>query len=140
MNENSLVEIEKILLLQFQEKQQVFAKVASEEDRLRSCLAKLDTQEKDAEQSNQHHHKAIGADIEWNAWLNRKRTSLNIDLAKVLAQKERLLESVRKSYGKVLVSQQLLVKENIVSNKLRQKYVLEAAVEAHFHLKTGQHG
>jgi hypothetical protein len=44
--------------------------------------------------------RAIGADILWNRWLDQTQTTLNMSLARVLAQKEGLLRKVRRAVGR----------------------------------------
>lgn len=133
MKKNAMFEMEKILDLKFQRKQQVFSKVLAQEAKLRAQIGQLNEQEQDAEQSNQQHIKAIGADVIWKAWLERTKTALNMELAQVLAQKERLLVSVRKDYGKLLVSRQLLRKQGAEIAHERQKKSLNTSIESHFH-------
>ncbi|MEP1610553.1 MAG: hypothetical protein ABJL72_01390 [Roseobacter sp.] len=130
-----LDELEKVLTLRFQKKQQVFAKIVNEEGRLRSQLSKLEEQERASDSTSNHNQKAIGADVIWKAWLSRSRASINLELAQVLAQKESLLSSVRKEYGKLLVSQ--LLYQNHKSDVVikRQKAAMGIFIESHIRQK-----
>ena len=44
--------------------------------------------------------RAIGADILWNRWLDQTQVTLNMSLARVLAQKEGLSQKVRRDVGR----------------------------------------
>lgn len=125
-------DMEKILSLRFQKRQQVFSKVVAEEAKLRAKLAKLAEQERSSDASSEQHIKAIGADVVWKAWLERTRTSLNMELAHVLAQKESLLAAVRKEYGKLLVVRRLRDDHLCAARKQQQSRALNKSIESHF--------
>lgn len=44
--------------------------------------------------------REIGADILWQRWITRKREALTLQLAQLLADKERMLQAVRHAFGK----------------------------------------
>lgn len=82
-----------------------FAKVQpilEEEGRIRTALRHLDEQRQQGhdELSADSTMQRMGADILWQTWAARTRTSLNIELAQVLARKETVLDQVRKAFGK----------------------------------------
>ena len=131
MKTAQLIEIETLLSLKFRNRQQVYARIVAEESRLRLQLAKLDGQVREAEAESTQNLRAIGADVIWKRWVERAKTSLNLELAQVLAQKERLKASVRKEYGKVLVSQRLLEERREEDRRHAADRALDAAIEAH---------
>ncbi|MDQ2093984.1 hypothetical protein [Rhodalgimonas zhirmunskyi] len=55
----------------------------------------------------------IGGDILWRGWVGRKRAQLNIRLATTRAQKEQALSSLKKSFGKMKVVEDLCDRERI---------------------------
>lgn len=112
-------------------RQQDFAKLVAEENRLRAELARLDQMQRDAQPDglSQIHLQAIGADLIWQSWLNRSRVSINMALAQVLSQKERHLHDVRQAYGKVLVVEQLLKKAALVAQRKRTHAALDQTIE-----------
>ncbi len=129
MKSNELNSIETLLEIKFQERQRVFAKFASVEAKLRDDLAKLDRMAKASEESGHTQMKAIGADVVWQAWLGRTRTSLNIELAQALAQKEAMKGRVKKDYGKLLACRGLLGKARKQANKAAQTKRLSQTME-----------
>lgn len=132
MSEKKIAQMEQILALKFQQRQQIFSKVRAEENRLRAQMVKLVAQEQEAETINDDRIKAIGADVIWKAWVGRAKTTLNMELAQVLAQKERLLVSVRRDYGKLLVSQKLLRDQKMAAVEARRKVSLNTSINSHF--------
>lgn len=94
--------------IKYRQEQESFERLKAEEDRLRAGLRKLDIQMLESRSSGDAQQRAIGADVQWQAWIGRKKRELNMRLAQVLAIKERHIAQVRKAYGKVLVSTELL--------------------------------
>lgn len=90
--------------IKYQARQQRLQKLVQEENAIRSDLAKLGQQAKEADRTADKTMKAIGADVIWQAWLGKSKTALNMRLALILAEKEQHLGQVRRAYGKVLVS------------------------------------
>lgn len=107
MKQGEMKDLEHILEVKFNERQRAFANAVAAENALRAELAKLDAMAAAAAQSDHENMRAIGADIIWKAWLGRMKTSLNLELAQVLAQKDRLIHRVRKDYGRLLASRKL---------------------------------
>jgi hypothetical protein len=126
-----LIEMERLLALKFRSKQQVFVKIVAEEARLRGRIAKLDAQAREAETEGAEHLRAIGADVIWKSWVERAKRSLNLELAQVLAQKERLKATVRREYGKVLVSRSLIDTRQSEEARQAHQRQLETAIEGH---------
>lgn len=112
-------------------RQTAFAKVCAEEARLRNELTRLDTMATDAERQANNQQRAIGADVIWKAWVGRTKASLNRELALVLAQKDSMLSSVRREYGKLIVAEELARKSEDVAQKEFQSRRLLNAIEQH---------
>jgi len=104
-----LAQMQVICEAQYAQKQATFAKLVAEENRLRAELHRLDKMGRDAQTETLEHipMQAIGADVIWQGWLGRSKTSVNIALARILAMKEHHMAEVRLAYGKLLVTQQL---------------------------------
>ena len=134
MKRASLTEMERLLEMKFQRKQHVFSKVVAEENRLRAQIRQLDEQARDAAQTTGQPLRAIGADVIWKAWVDRTKTSLNLELAQVLAQKERLRGTVRKEFGKVQVSRHLIQDCGAQEDRERRQKALLTSVQSHFFL------
>tara|TARA_R110002110_G_scaffold11334_1_gene54680 strand:- start:829 stop:1185 length:357 start_codon:yes stop_codon:yes gene_type:complete len=104
---NDLAMIQKLVEVKYRKEQDSFLRLIMQENRLRASLRQLDLHLEQSRECQDVELKAIGADVVWQAWGGRKKRELNMQLAQVLAVKERHISQVRKSYGKVLVSDAL---------------------------------
>lgn len=104
---NDLTMMQKLVEVKYRQEQESFARLMTQENRLRASLRQLDLQLEDSRKCADAEQKAIGADVLWQAWVGRKKRELNMQLAQVLAVKERHIAQVRKTYGKVLVTDAL---------------------------------
>lgn len=103
MTINDLAMIQKLVEVKYRKEQDSFLRLIMQENRLRASLRQLDLHLGQSRECQDVELKAIGADVVWQAWGGRKKRELNMQLAQVLAVKERHISQVRKSYGKVLV-------------------------------------
>lgn len=62
------------------------------------------------EAQNSSEMQVIGADMVWQSWVGRTKTELNMKLARILAEKEPHMFTIRRAYGKVLAVQELIEK------------------------------
>lgn len=129
MNLNELNQISKIVEAKYQQRQQAFQKLMQQENKLRSDLARLDDQERAAEQTGDQQMRSIGADVIWKAWIGRSKTQLNLELAQVLAQKEHHIHQVRMAYGKVITTNELVDKKQRTLRKTAADDQLLRAIE-----------
>lgn len=99
MDFKQLAELENLRSLASQKE---FAKLQAKEAELRQQLTALHEYrtELHAPDPGLRPMRAIGADILWNKWLDQTQASLNMSLARVLAQKEGLLRKVRRDVGR----------------------------------------
>jgi len=104
---NDLAMMQKLVEVKYRQEQESFARLMTQENILRASLRRLDLQLGDSRKCADAEQKAIGADVLWQAWVGRKKRELNMQLAQVLAVKERHIAQVRKTYGKVLVTDAL---------------------------------
>lgn len=112
--------------------QQSLRTVLLREAQLRGELNKLDQNAQIAR--SEHSEKigsmrSLGADILWEGWVARTRAQLNLELAKVLAQKEKNIGTVRKAFGKKTVSQKLLTQDMTANAKALRQRALNQAIE-----------
>lgn len=99
--------MKQLVELKYRREQESFGRLLEQERRLRASLAQLDTYLFESQTSTDTPQKAIGADVVWQAWIGRNKRALNMQLAQVLAVKERHIAQVRHAYGKVLVTDEL---------------------------------
>lgn len=65
--------------------------------------------------------RAIGADVIWLRWLEKTRAELNLELARVMAQKHDHLARVKKAFGKSIVTAELSERETKAQRQEREK-------------------
>ena len=131
--ERDLEDLQQITQAHYEKCQQSFAKIVTQENKLREELARLDALNRSARppEPTLTHRNAIGADVIWQGWLGRAKTALNLKLAQVLATKEYHLIQVRRAYGKVLVLQEMQQKQRNIARKFESEKLLgEAIVQA----------
>ncbi|KIN74574.1 hypothetical protein [Sulfitobacter guttiformis] len=105
---SDLAMMQKLVDVKYRQQQESFGRLILQENRLRSSLRQLDENLAESRAIHDEPLRAIGADIAWQAWVGRKKRELNLQLAKILAVKERRISQVRKAYGKVLVTNSLI--------------------------------
>lgn len=82
----------------------------SQESRLRGDIARVDAVRQtsfDLPADSLNGLRRVGADVQWQAWLGRKRAGLNQELALVLAQKDRLMARLRRAHGRKQASDKM---------------------------------
>lgn len=73
------------------------------ETRLRHDLALLDARQRTNQRLTEPElegFREIGADLRWLGWVGRNRAALQTDLARVLARKGRMMQTLRHAFGK----------------------------------------
>ncbi len=129
MSQSELPALLSIMQARYQSEQQAFQKLVAEENRLRSDLRQIDAQARESDHGSNAGMRAIGADVIWKAWVGKTKRALNIQLAQVLAQKEHHIQKVKKSYGKVLVTQELQSDFIAQNAKDKTRNALSRAIE-----------
>lgn len=131
---NTLTQLTALLAVtqaKYDQQQQSFGKLVSEENRLRTELEQLDAAARRAqtEPNGESEMRAIGADIIWQGWVARSKTRLNHKLAQVLALKLHQLAQVKQAYGKVLVIKELRDQARSKSTTKRAQNALAQAID-----------
>ncbi|WP_299026906.1 hypothetical protein [uncultured Sulfitobacter sp.] len=116
--------------IKYRQQQESFARLMVQENRLRASLTQLDQQMADSRASKDSPQKAIGADVLWQAWIGRKKRELNMQLAQILAVKERHIAQVRHAYGKVLVTQTLVDETHTKARQKMAQSLLDRAISS----------
>ncbi|MFK7939524.1 MAG: hypothetical protein AB8B82_09105 [Roseovarius sp.] len=86
-------------------------RVIEQESKLRWDLARLDAARDNGSTlptAEMDMLRRVGADVQWQAWLGRKRAELNRQLALVLAQKEIMMPKLRLAYGRKMAADHIL--------------------------------
>jgi len=134
-NLNELLQLEAITQAKYDQQQQSFRRIQSEENRLRAELRKHDEMLLRSNSTDVRigEMRAIGADVIWQGWVGRSKTELNLKLAQVLAIKEQQLQQVRQAFGKLQVVQQLITETNDDQRKKKGQSRLELAMDTALH-------
>ena len=134
-NLNELRQLEAITQAKYDQQQQSFQRIQSEENRLRAELRKLDEMLLSSNNTDVRigEMRAIGADVIWQGWVGRSKTELNLKLAQVLAIKEQQLQQVRQAFGKLQVVQQLITETKDDQRKKKGQSQLELAMDTALH-------
>ena len=125
-----LKQMQIVVQAQYDLAQQAFQKIVAEENALRRELSRLGTLEKSA-RDDAHRDlemRSIGADIIWQSWVVRTKTQLNMAISRVLAKKQPHLAIVKRAYGKVLIVNELLEKEEKKRDKKLQSKALSETI------------
>lgn len=125
---DDLAMMQKLVNVKYHQQQESFSRLLVQENKLRGSLTQLDEHMSASRKSGDPHQKAIGADVAWQAWIGRKKRELNIQLAQVLAVKEKHIAQVRAAYGKVLVTDQLFDQVRQDTNKKKAQSRLDHAI------------
>ncbi|WP_127113155.1 hypothetical protein [Shimia sediminis] len=125
MQRRELVRLSKAMEADFLSAQMRFRQIIAEENRLRTMLRDLDSQER--ESRRQLHSdvglKSFGGDIAWYRWVSLSRERLNTQLAKVLAKKSESESVFREKGGKSAAIDTVSQKQQ--ENARRRRGVLE---------------
>lgn len=108
--------------LEHQARLRAVQSLRAEEARLRAALVAVEKARKfeDAEPDADLTRRRIGADIAWQALQDSRQRALQIDLARVLARREPLMATLRRSFGRETVAQTLLEQAQIADRRARQ--------------------
>jgi hypothetical protein len=126
--QTELTSMKKLVDIKYRQQQESFARFLIQENRIRSALTQLDVQFIQNRATEDVLHKAIGADVLWQAWHSRKKRELNLQLAQILAVKERHVAQVRKAYGKVLATNTLLENVTLATKQKKAQSQLDRAI------------
>ncbi|EBA13841.1 hypothetical protein [Roseobacter sp. CCS2] len=102
--------LQQITQLRLQADRANLAVVLSKENDLRQTLQDLAHQRKqrlDTPQDGGDAASVAIADLNWQLWIDQRRTIINAELARVLAEKEELTAKLRRSFGKDQAAQRL---------------------------------
>jgi hypothetical protein len=135
-----LHQLKKLTELKFQKSEYALSAIQTRENVLRAELARLRTLviETQSQPSKDAQIRAIGADIIWLKWIGRAQMKLNIELAQVLAQKERYVAEHKRAHGKKLVSESLSISDAQAKAQVQRSRQLQNAIDHSLTGKSGQ--
>jgi hypothetical protein len=120
--------MQQLVDIKYRQQQESFARLLAQESTLRTSLKKLDSHLAGSRRDADPQQQAIGADVVWQSWIGRKKRELNIQLAQVLAVKQRHVAQVQQAYGKVLVTADLCAQADQAVRKKKAQSELDRAI------------
>jgi hypothetical protein len=115
-----LENLRRISVVKYEMRQSAYQKLLARENALRDELLKVSLQENQARSTKDSKMCAVGADMIWEAWLEKAKISLNNDLAQVLSLKHQQREVMKKAYGRVIATQNLMNAEADTKRKMAE--------------------
>jgi membrane protein required for beta-lactamase induction len=100
--------------------------VLREEARLRAALARLDTMVDEARAAGVTLMTLSGGDTVWTTWVERQRSGLHSDLARVLARKAQETEALLAAFGRVNALEDLARTAARAARRDRERRTVEA--------------
>lgn len=97
----NMASLQQITDAQFQVSQAKMQTITTEEQRIRKTLLDLELQRQTSgSDGDMVAIRALGADIMWQVWVDRKRAALHIKLAQILVRKANAANELRHTFGK----------------------------------------
>ena len=120
MKQASFSELEKITEAAFQKEYNALRPLLEAEARVQQQLARLDMQVSEARENSASTdgYLVTGTDILWNGWEASSRRRLNLELARLRAQKLSAMQNLRTAFGR---------KEAVANLSAAQKAALKRA-------------
>ncbi|WP_254445054.1 hypothetical protein [Ruegeria atlantica] len=102
MKQRELSELGKIAEATFQKEYNDLRPLIEAEARVQQQLIRLDAQAKQSRQdsASAEGYRVTGTDVLWNGWEAATRRQLNMDLARLRAQKLSAIEALRTAFGR----------------------------------------
>ena len=131
MKIDQLASLQQLTDLAYQRDLAELAPILEREKQLRTQLSSLEEKAKQGRQTESALElmRPMGADILWERWLARHRRDINSQLAQVLAEKERRVSSLRKSFGRSRVTTEVAKQEEAKKTRQREKKRQAAILE-----------
>jgi hypothetical protein len=98
-----LAALAQIAALAYAAREARMAALRAEEARLRAVLAALGQDRRDSAartETGDDPARRAGADLRWHHWIDRRRQTLNIELARVLAEVAVLRQALARDFGR----------------------------------------
>ncbi len=128
---NRIEELTSLMEARYQRSQQPLKSITSRENQLREELKKLKLQLTSVHKHGLHDHREmhlIGADVAWEKWVEKTRKALNLELATVLAEKQKHLTSVKNNFGKFKAVETIALQVELNTKLQTQETQLEQTI------------
>lgn len=131
MKQKMLDQMAAVTAAQYMQEHAKIQPALAREAELRGQLAKLNTQVQAARQQADCDHamKALGADLLWQGWHTRTRRQLNMELAQATAQKLRMMDQLRKAFGRKQAVETMAAAERKRHKDARAKALMDRLLD-----------
>ncbi len=111
MKHTGLIDLEKVTEAAFQKEYNTLRPLLEAEARVQQQLLRLDAQVKQTHQdsTSAEGYRVTGTDVLWNGWEASTRRQLNMELARLRAQKLSAMQALRTAFGRKQAVRNLLV-------------------------------
>jgi hypothetical protein len=102
MKQDGYSDLEKVTDAAFQKEYNVLRPLIQAEARVQQQLARLDSQVQQTrkDSASAEGYRVTGTDVLWNGWESSTRRQLNMELARLRAQKLTAMEALRTAFGR----------------------------------------
>ncbi|MEP1332011.1 MAG: hypothetical protein ABJK43_04860 [Lentilitoribacter sp.] len=128
---NRTEELTFLMEAKYQRSQQPLKSITAREILLREELEKLKFQLTSDRQHGLHdcpEMYSIGASLAWEKWVEKTRKALNLELATVLAEKQKHLMSVKINFGKFKAVETIAIQAKLNTKLQTQEKQLEETI------------
>jgi len=123
MKKSGLSDLEKVTEAAFQKEYTTLRPLLEAEARVQQQLVRLDAQVRQTRQDSTatEGYRVTGTDVLWNGWESATRRQLNMELARLRAQKLAAMDAVRTAFGRKQAVTNLSVAQKEVFKRAQSK-------------------
>ena len=123
MTKADILDLENVTEAAFQKEYTALRPMLEAEARVQSQLTRLDAQVQQTRQdsSSIEGYRVTGTDVLWNGWESATRRQLNMELARVRAQKLAALDALRVAFGRKQAVAKLLADQKAARQRALSK-------------------
>ncbi|WP_170334644.1 hypothetical protein [Ruegeria arenilitoris] len=102
MKQDGFLDLEKVTEVAFQKEYNALRPLIEAEAQVQQQLARLDAQVQQTrrDSASAEGYRVTGTDVLWNGWESATRRQLNMELARLRAQKLTAMEALRTAFGR----------------------------------------
>lgn len=119
MKQDVFSDLEKVTEATFQKERKLLRPLLEAEASVQQQLARLDAQVQQSrkDSASSEGYRVTGTDILWSSWESASRRQLNLELARIRAQKLTAMEALRTAFGR----QQAVAKLSAAQKEARKR-------------------
>ncbi|MCA0930517.1 hypothetical protein [Ruegeria profundi] len=123
MKQNVFSDLEKVTEATFQKERKLLRPLLEAEARVQQQLARLEAQVRQSRKDSaaSKGYRVTGTDVLWSSWESASRRQLNLELARIRAQKLTAMEALRTAFGRQQAVAKLSAAQKEVLKRARAK-------------------